>query len=347
VVVPILFGLMMSHALAPLVDRLERWRIPRFAGAALVIASVAAALAWGTWSLSDQVSALVDTVPQITEKLRQLTQGKQGSAISKVQAAAAEIESVGDNRSPTVATAANTRSAKQTGATTTREGTPRVIVETPRFDIRSYVLSGTLGVLAFVGQVAVVFFIALFLLASGSTFRRKMVKLAGPRLSQKKVTIETLNEINEQIQRYLLVQVAVSVLVGIATWLAFYFLGLNQSAAWGVVAGVTNLIPYLGAVLVGAGSAVIALMQFGSVEMALAVGGSSFLIHTPIGNLLTPWWMGRASQISAFAVFVCVLLFGWLWGVAGLLFGVPILMVVKSTCDRVEDLKPVGELLSG
>ena len=211
--------------------------------------------------------------------------------------------------------------------------------------MRGYVLSGTLGALAFLGQLTIVFFVSLFLLSSGNSFRRKMVKLAGPKLSQKKVTIETLDEITEQIQRYLLVQLGVSVLVGVATWLAFLAIGLDQAAIWGVAATVTNLIPYLGALLVGGGSAVVALVQFGKLDTALLVGGSSFAIHTLIGNLLTPWWMGRASRMSPVAVFISVLVFGWLWGVPGLLLAVPILMVVKSVCDRVDDLKPIGELL--
>jgi predicted PurR-regulated permease PerM len=79
--------------------------------------------------------------------------------------------------------------------------------------------------------------------------------------------------------------------------------------------------------------------------MALAVGGTSFAIHTVIGNVLTPWWMGRASKMSPVAVFVAILVFGWLWGVSGLLLGVPILLVIKSVCDRVDDFKGVGELL--
>ncbi|MGC4062164.1 MAG: AI-2E family transporter [Aquabacterium sp.] len=161
---------------------------------------------------------------------------------------------------------------------------------------------------------------------------------------QKKITIETLDEITDQIQRYLIVQVGVSVAVGVATWIAFYAIGLNQSAVWGIVAAVTNLVPYVGAVLVGVGSAVVGLVQFGTMDMALLVGGSSFAVHTLIGNLLTPWWMGRASRMSSVAVFIAVLIFGWLWGVAGLLLGVPILLIVKSVCDRVEELKPIGEL---
>jgi predicted PurR-regulated permease PerM len=93
-------------------------------------------------------------------------------------------------------------------------------------------------------------------------------------------------------------------------------------------------------------AAVVSLTQFGSLEMACAVGAASLAIHAVIGNLLTPWWLGRASRMSALVVFVAVLLFGWLWGIPGLLLGVPILMIVKSICDHIEDLKPIGELLS-
>jgi predicted PurR-regulated permease PerM len=227
----------------------------------------------------------------------------------------------------------------------TPPGVTRVMVERPALNIKDYLWTGTLGAFAFLGQCAVVFFITFFLLASGDTFRRKIVKLAGPRLSQKRITVQALDEITDQIQRYLVVQLAVSVLVGVLTWLAFWALGLEQAAVWGVVAGVTNLIPYLGAVLVGGASALVAFIQFGALDMGLLVGASSFGIHTVIGNLLTPWWMGRASRMSPFAVFVSVLVFGWLWGIWGLLLGVPILMVVKSICDRVEELNAIGELL--
>ena len=73
--------------------------------------------------------------------------------------------------------------------------------------------------------------------------------------------------------------------------------------------------------------------------------GVSLVLHTISGYVLTPWLTSRTSRMNAVTVFVGVLLFGWLWGLWGLLLGVPILMVVKAVCDRIEDLKPVGELL--
>ncbi|MDQ6685720.1 MAG: AI-2E family transporter, partial [Pseudomonadota bacterium] len=180
---------------------------------------------------------------------------------------------------------------------------------------------------------------------SGDSFRRKMVKLAGKSLAQKRITIQALDEINQQIQSYLLVQAATSVVLGVLIWLIFWWIGLQHAAVWGVFAALTNLIPYIGAIALAGTSAVVGFIQFESINMGLLVGGSSFVIHGLIGNLLTPWLTGRAGRMSAFVVFVGVLAFGWLWGVWGLLLGVPILMVVKAICDRVEELKPVGEFL--
>jgi len=115
---------------------------------------------------------------------------------------------------------------------------------------------------------------------------------------------------------------------------------------WGVAAGVLNLIPYVGSLAVTAAAGLVAFLQFGgSVNMALAVAGSSLAINTIEGYLLVPWATSKASRMNAVVVFVGVLAFGWLWGVWGLLLGMPILMAVKAVCDRVDHLKPIGELL--
>ena len=218
-------------------------------------------------------------------------------------------------------------------------------IERSPFSVRDYLWSGTMGVLSGIGQLTVVIFLTFFALASGDVFKRKLVRIAGPSLERKKVTVHVLNEITGQIQRYLLVQVFTSVIVGITTGLAYAAMGLENAAVWGVVAGVLNLVPYVGSIVVTGASALVAFLQFGTYDMALAVGGASLLIHTLVGNLLTPWLTSRTSSMSPVAVFVSVLAWGWLWGLWGLLLGIPIMMAVKAICDRVEDLQAVGELL--
>ena len=220
-----------------------------------------------------------------------------------------------------------------------------MVVEPPRFNITDYLWTGTLGLAALAGQVVAVVFLTYFLMVSGDTFRRKLIKLAGPSLSSKKITLQALDEITQQIQRYLQIQLLTSALVGVLTGVGLRILGLENAAVWGIAAGVLNLVPYVGSVVTAVASALVALLQFGSVNMAMAVGGSSLLIHTLVGNLLTPWLTSRASRMNPVAVFVGLLAWGWLWGVWGLLLGIPILMIVKSVCDRIDDLKPIGEFL--
>jgi predicted PurR-regulated permease PerM len=164
-------------------------------------------------------------------------------------------------------------------------------------------------------------------------------------LTNKKITVQALDEITAQIQRYLLVQLLASFVVGVTTGLAFWALGLQHAAVWGFAAGVLNLIPYIGNVIVTGAAALVAFLQFGEVNMALAVAGISLIINTIEGNLMVPWLTSKASRMNPVAVFIGVLAWGWLWGVWGLLLGIPILMVVKAVCDRVDDLKPVGEML--
>lgn len=334
VFIPLLLGLVLSYALSPLVDQLERWRLPRALGAGLLILSLGAGAAWTVTTLSDDAAVLIETLPEATQKLRKLVHAQRNqseSALEKVQRAAVELEKAAEEGT-------SARPAPARGVT-------RVSIEPARFDVQDYLWSGTLGAAATAGQAVVVTFIAFFLLASGSRFRRKMVTLAGPTFAQKRITVQLLDEITAQIHRFILVQAVVSVIVGLAVGLAFYAIGLEHAAVWGVVAFVLNFVPYLGTVALAAGSGLMAFVQFGSFDMVLLVTAIGVFIHAISGNLLTPWLTSRTSRMNAVTVFVGVLAFGWLWGVWGLLLGVPILTTLKAICDRVEELKPIGELM--
>lgn len=333
VFVPVMLGVMFSYALSPIVDALVRWRVPRAAAAGVLMLAILGGLGASGWMLADDAEELVESLPNAARRLGEALRperGKPTGPIEKVQQAAQEIE----------------RAAQQAAKPApTPSGAMRVQIEQPKLNVRDYLWSGTIGLVALAGQTVVVCFITFFLLLSGDSFRRKLVKIAGPTFAQKKLTVQALDEITAQMQRYMLVQLATSVFVGLATWLAFLWLGLEHAAVWGFAAGVLNLVPYIGAIAVTAGSMLVGFMQFGTLEMALIVGAVSFVINSLEGYLINPWLTSRLSRMNAVVVFVGVLAWGWLWGVWGLLLGIPILMVVKSVCDRVDDLKPVGELL--
>jgi predicted PurR-regulated permease PerM len=333
--IPLMLGLVFSYALSPVVDWLHRRKVPRALSAAILILGILGGMGAAVYSLSDDANELITSLPDAARKLgnaMRRDKARADNTLETVQKAAAELQRAAEDAGG--------------GAAAPARGVSRVIVEKPRFDLKDHLWTGTLGVASVIGQTVMVTFLTYFMLISGDTFRRKLVKITGPGLAQKKLTVQALDEINAQMQRYLLVQLLASIGVGVATGVCFAILGLKHAAVWGVAAGVLNLVPYVGSIAVTAGAALVAFLQFnGDVNMALIVGGSSLLINTVEGYLLVPWATSKASSMNPVAVFIGVLAWGWLWGVWGLLLGIPILMAVKAVCDRVDHLKPVGELL--
>jgi predicted PurR-regulated permease PerM len=334
--IPLMLGLVFTYALSPVVDWLHRRvRIPRAISAAVLILGILGGTGAAAYSLADDANDLISSLPDAARKLRDAMNRnprKTDTALDTVQKAAAELQKAAEE-------------AGATGVAPPNRGVARVVVEKARFDLRDYLWSGTLGLASMLGQAVVVMFLTYFLLISGDTFRRKLVKIAGPGLAEKRLTVQALDEINAQVQRYLIVQLLASVGVGVATGACFAWVGLKHATVWGIAAGVLNLVPYVGNVAVTAAAALVAFLQFGETRMALIVAGSSMLINTIEGYLLVPWATSKASSMNPVAVFIGVLAWGWMWGVWGLLLGIPILMAVKAVCDRIDHLKPIGELL--
>jgi len=332
VFIPLFLALIVSYALGPAVDWFERGRIPRWLSSAVLMVGIVVGVGAAAWSMRDEAGRLIDTLPDAIQKFQESAREEfkgSGRAIERVQEAAAEIERVTDDAS----------------ATKAPPGVTRVQIEKPKLNIREYLVTTLAGGIAMIGAGLIVFFLAFFLLASGDAFRRKWVQLSGPTLTKKRITVQVMDEIQSQIQRYLGVQVLTSAIVGVLSWLAFWAIGLENAAVWGVAAGVLNLVPYIGAVVTTGGTALVAFFQFGTVSMAMAVAAISLFINALEGYWLTPWLSGRASRMNNVVVFGGLLFWGWLWGGWGLILGLPIMMVIKAICDHVEDLKPVGEFM--
>jgi predicted PurR-regulated permease PerM len=294
---------------------------------------LAGVIGYSTYSLSDDASNIVAAVPEAATRLRQFLRREQrngDSAIQQVQRAAEELQRTADEAA---------------GPSSTPRGVQRVQIEEPAIDIREYVMWGSAGVVAFAGEAVLIVFFVFFLLASGDLFKRKLVRIAGPSLQRRKITVQILDEINTQIERFLLVLVIASVVVGIASWTAFWAVGLDQAVFWAVVAGAFNSIPYFGPIIVSIGTAVVAFLQFGTLSMAATTAGLSLAITSLEGWVLMPMLARKVVRTNEIAVFVSLIFWSFVWGVWGTLLAVPMLVAVKAFCDHVDDLKPFGELL--
>jgi predicted PurR-regulated permease PerM len=326
-IIPIVLGVLISYALDPLVTWLTRLHVPRPLAAAVLLATLVGGGCWLLYGLRFEAAAIVDKLPQAARRVRQSIERdrpKTATAIEQVQKAAAELEKAAD--------AAATPPPAPAGVT-------RVQVESAPFNVTDYVVWGSIGVVAAIGQLVLVLFLVYFLLASGDLYRRKLVKIVGPSLTQKKITVQILEDIDRQIEWFLLMELVTS------TWLAYRSIGMEQAAVWGILAGVFNSIPYFGPVVVTAGTAAVCFLQFGTIEMATIVAGISLVITSLEGYLLTPWLTSRGSRMNAVAIFIGLLFWGWVWNIWGMLLAVPMMMVLKAVCDHIEDFKGVGELL--
>ena len=332
VFIPIVLSVLISYALEPVVLWLMRLRLSRVASAAVVMALLTSSFVYGGYALSDDATAIVAELPDAAQKLRGVLNRNRGEegAIEQVQEAAEELQKTANAAA---------------GPSPAPKGVQRVQIEEPAIDVREYVSWGSAGIVAFAGQAVLVVFFVFFLLASGDQFKRKLVRLAGPSLEKKKITVQILDDINTQIRRFLFVRVVTSVVVGIASWIVFRWFGLEQAGIWAIAAGVFNSIPYFGPIIVASGTAIVAFLQFGTVEMTLYVAGASLAITSLEGWLLTPWLTSRTARTNEVAVFVGLIFWSFVWGIWGTLLAVPMLVTAKAYCDRIEDLKPIGELL--
>lgn len=334
VLIPIVFALLISYALDPVVTTLTRWRIPRGAAATLLLLGLVVGAGWLGYSLRSDATALVEELPRVAERLRgsmrQLGSPGGSGPVAKVQQAATTLESA---------------AAEATRPTPAPRGVTKVQIEQPPIKVSDMLVSGSLGVVELVAQAVVVLFLSLYLLASGDLFKRKLVSLAGPTLSEKKLAVRILNAVDRQVAAFLLIRFVISAIVAIATWLGLTAIGLQQAGLWGILAGALNVVPYLGPTAVTVGIGLAGFVQFGNLKMAALAAGISVVVGVLEGYLLTPWLTSRAARMNAVAVFLGLLFWGWVWGLPGLLLAVPLVMILKSVCDRVEELRPIGELL--
>ena len=322
--IPIALAVLISYALGPVVGWLERHRVPRMAGAGLVMLLLVGAAASGAYSLKDDAARLVETLPGAVQRTRDKLTAQLGSNAQAVQEAVKGSGTSGGERSGAAGKDVTEPSGQMAGSLVQRAVT---------------------AIFAFAGHVVVVTFLIYFVLISAPQVRERLIEIAGSDPERRRTMSKIIDDINTQIQRYLLVLLVTAVIVGVATWVALALLGVEHAAMWGLLSGVFNSIPYFGPVIVSGGLFVVGMVQSG-VTQALQASGAAIVITSLEGWLLTPTLMGKAERMSALAVFLGLLFWTWAWGGWGTILAVPMLVVIKSIADHVDGLKPIGRLMA-
>ena len=331
VLIPLVVSLLLFYALDPVVSRLVRWHVPRAPAALLVMLALVGGIGAGGWAIWPQLDQVVDDIPRGAAELRRELRSARGgdkSTLQRVQEAAKAIDAA---------------AAEAASPPPRTPGVTQVEVRQPT-RTSDWLWAGGAGALTFAGQALTVFFLTIFLLSEGDSFKRKFVRHLETR-GRQRVTVTILNDIQTQIERFVLVNVATSVFVGVATGFVLWGIGVRQPAVWGLFAGVMNIVPYFGPLVVTAVLAAVGLLQFGDIPGALLVGGVTLTITSIEGMVLTPHLLSKAGSLNHVAIFTAIAFWSWAWGAAGMLLAVPMLMVFKAVCDHVEGLRAVADLL--
>jgi predicted PurR-regulated permease PerM len=327
--IPVVLAVLLSYALEPVVAWLHRHRVPRLLGAGVLMASLLGIAGWGAFSLRDDALQALEALPEVARRARELvwSQGEPGPA-QHIQAAVEELQGGAEPKARPGASSPSEPIGSATSAAAT------------------WVQQGVGSVMALAGHVMVIVFLVFFLLLSGGHFRERLLEIAGPRRDDRRTAAVIIADINAQIQRFLLVRLATSVVVALATWLVLAWMGVPQPAVWGIFAGVFNSIPYFGPVIVSGGLLLVGLVQSGDPAHAFRIAAATLGITSLEGWLLTPALLGKAEEMHAVVVFLGVLLWTWIWGAWGTILAVPMLVIVKSIADHIEPLKPLSRLMS-
>ncbi len=327
--IPLVFGILISYMLNPLVSWLEKIRVPRAIASALVILTLLGGAAWGANTVRVEFHSIMEKLPTATRQLARAILGNksgQPTTMQQMQAAASEIE-------------------KATGTQPSTKQRPMVIADSSS-RLSELLWQGSVGAIGLIGQATMVILLVFFILLSGDTFKRKLVRLVGPSFASKKTTIHILDDIHLSVQNYLFMLLTTNTVLALLMWITFRWLGLENAGAWAIGAGLLHIIPYFGPLLIAIASGVSAFMQFNSIYQMVLVAGSSLVIATLIGMLMTTWMTGKIAKMNAAAVFIILLFWGWLWGIWGMLLGIPIIVIMKVVAEHLEGFETFTELLS-
>src|SRR5262245_60457949 len=243
-VIPIALSVLISSALEPVVAWLERAHVPRLAGAAVVLLMILGAGAVTAYALVDDAARLVAALPTTIERLRDI--------VSNILASRAGVPGAA-NGSGQAATAGAVSAVNEAATASVQMA-------------GSLVQQGVAATLALAGHFVVIVFLIYFLLISGHHIRTRLVEISGPDAERRRMTATIIDDINAQVQRYLLVLVVTSAIVGVATWGALAWMDVENAPMWGVLAGVFNSIPYFGPVIVSGGLFTLGLVQGGGID---------------------------------------------------------------------------------
>ncbi len=317
---PILLGFLIALTLSPVNRRLQNFGLPAGLSAFILMFGASFAIISLVTVAGSAVSTITQDLPELKAEFLRKVSGVE-ETIKAVRDATEEVESV---TSP----AADT-------------GTQEVIVKQP-----GLLNSAVTTVASTATSLGVALILSFFLLLTGDLFYLKTVQ-AFPTFAGKKKALTTVYGLERKVSHYLLTITVINAFLGIGVGIAMWIIGVPFPLIWGLAAFALNYMPVIGGIvgtiLIGAYS----IAVFDDLSYAI-IAPITYQIMTSLeAQFITPYLIGKQLELNVVAVFLTIVLWGWLWGVAGALVAIPFLVVFKVICDNADQLAPIGAFLSG
>jgi predicted PurR-regulated permease PerM len=314
---PIVFAVVLTLLMTPAVAFLGRLGLPAWLGAAVMMALAIVIVGIGILQLSGPAEQWLNPrSPQWHKLETQLRAIKQ--PLSKIQGAQERVSEIAEPKG---------------------QARPREVV-VQKTDVFTTFAEFQAVVVGAISTIV----LAYFLLAADDLFLRKLIRVL-PTMQDKRTAVGIARTIQSEIGRYFATVAMSNTALAVATALVMGYIGMPSPVFWGVVVGLLNFLPYVGAatslVLLTAAAAV-SLDGWQILQVPLV-----FLVLTTIeGQFVQPVLVGRRMQLNMVVTFLALMFGGWLWGLGGLFIAVPTLVVLKICADHIEALSTIGEFIS-
>ncbi len=319
VVITLLFSILLAYFLDPAVEFLEKFRLPRTAGAMVMVLILTAVLGAAGYALWSRLSDFSADWPRYSRLLQNVATAVQG----KIQGIAGQVSQI----APTEGSATGAGAPVGEGV------------------MRALIFRGIGSLYALFLEITFMPFLVFFMLAEKRQVWHGTLQLFPA--SRRTPVKETLEDVRDVLRDYLAGMTLVTLLVIAMSSLFFWTLGMEFPILTGIVSGLLNMVPYIGVVLAWFPAFLIALAKWSNVGQFAFIAAMLTTIHLLALNLLGPKLVGRRVRLNAVAITIALLFWGWVWGGMGLVLAIPITATLRVVCDHTESWKPVGRWLSG
>ena len=343
VMLPITGAFLLNLLFSPLVKIFQRYGIPHVVGTCVVMGTflgiVAFALSFTAEPAQIWLEKKDDNIAILKTKLNKLREPMAGFL---------EVSKEIDKLSSGDVTTTNDKAANTIGSgidpveddSLLNQGSA-IPVAVSQPSISSRIFSSTGDALVGISLMLILLF---YLLASGDRGLEKLVEIM-PTFRNKRRVVELTKVIQGSISKYLLTTTSINAGLGIVIGTGMWAIGMPNPVLWGFVAMLLNFLPFVGA-FVGAGIVfLVAVISFDTLSYAALAPAIYLAANVFEANFITPIMIGRSVSLHPVWLMVFFVIVGWVWGVGGAIVAIPLLAVIKITCDHIEPLMPIGTFL--